>query len=160
MSYGASNLDADRLAGTCVGSILKGDKPADAPPQQSLGVELILNLPAYASASIPAFDFGEPRPKSSQVWSGVPPRRVLAVAESLRFGCGQHALDPAAKGASEPQRVNSRSIGFLWPQFCDHLLAFRSTTLLDVWRPATISANRLSHALNTVNLRAIRSVRT
>jgi putative ABC transport system substrate-binding protein len=44
MSYGASLVDADRLGGVYVGRILKGDKPADLPVQQSVKVELIINM--------------------------------------------------------------------------------------------------------------------
>jgi putative ABC transport system substrate-binding protein len=44
MSYGASNSEADRLGGVYVGRVLKGDKPADLPVQQSVKVELIINL--------------------------------------------------------------------------------------------------------------------
>ena len=44
MSYGANSFDADRLAGVYIGRILKGDKPVDLPVQQSVKVELIINL--------------------------------------------------------------------------------------------------------------------
>ena len=52
MSYGADLADENRTMGGYVGRILKGEKPGDLPVQQSIKVQLVLNLKAAKTLGI------------------------------------------------------------------------------------------------------------
>ena len=52
MSYGADLADQHRTIGGYVGRILKGEKPGDLPVQQSIKVQLVLNLKAAKALGI------------------------------------------------------------------------------------------------------------
>jgi ABC-type uncharacterized transport system substrate-binding protein len=52
MSYGTSRADAYRLEGNYAGRLLKGEPPAEVPVQQSVRVELVINVKAAKALGV------------------------------------------------------------------------------------------------------------
>jgi putative ABC transport system substrate-binding protein len=52
MSYGANLADGYRSQGIYAGRILKGEKPADLPVQQSVKLDFVVNLKAAKALNL------------------------------------------------------------------------------------------------------------
>jgi len=52
ISYGGSIADASRKAGVCTGRVLKGEKPADIPIEQSTHLQLVINAKTAAALGL------------------------------------------------------------------------------------------------------------
>ena len=62
MSYGADLMEPSRVAGTYVGRIVKGEKPADPPVQLAVKIALLISLKTAESLGLTSGPFGNGAP--------------------------------------------------------------------------------------------------
>jgi ABC-type uncharacterized transport system substrate-binding protein len=82
MSYGADFTEPSRVAGTYVGRILRGEKPADLPVQQAVKIELLISLKTAKSLGLTFGPFGNGAPTGAFSYNLRFPETSAAVGKS------------------------------------------------------------------------------
>ena len=97
-SYGASLIELYRLAGVYTGRILKGEKPADLPVQESTKVEMIINMKTAKALGITVpISISRPRRRGDRM------RR----REFIALVGGAAVARPLSARAADPDRIKN-----------------------------------------------------